>query len=278
MRLTRHATADGLRWALDDSFLLPSFTLAHVLALSRAETGDFLQALQSTDAAGGALLPPIEAEQEVWAAGVTYLRSREARESESSVKDVYSRVYEAARPELFFKSAGWRVAGHRMPIRIREDSRWNVPEPELTLVINAHGETVGFCAGNDVSSRDIEGENPLYLPQAKVYNGSCALGPGIVLAEADDLRDLAIRLEVIRAGQSIFVGDTRTTQMKRPFEELVAYLCQELDFPRGVFLMTGTGIVPPQEFSMVCGDLVRVTVGPLMLENEVDSMLRTSRH
>ena len=196
------------------------------------------------------MLPPIEAEHEVWAAGVTYLRSREARESESSVKDVYSRVYEAARPELFFKAAGWRVAGHRMPIRIRDDSRWNVPEPELTLVINAHGEIVGFCAGNDVSSRDIEGENPLYLPQAKVYNGSCALGPGIVLAEADDLRDLAIRLEVIRAGRSIFTGDTRTAQMKRPFEELVAYLCQELDFPRGVFLMTGTGIVPPQDFSL----------------------------
>jgi 2-dehydro-3-deoxy-D-arabinonate dehydratase len=277
MRLTRHVTADGPRWALDDSFLPPSFTLAHVLELPRAETADFLQTLPRTGAAGGALLPPIEAEHEVWAAGVTYLRSREARESESSVKDVYARVYVAARPELFFKSAGWRVAGHRMPIRIRGDSRWNVPEPELTLVINAHGETVGFCAGNDVSSRDIEGENPLYLPQAKVYNGSCALGPGIVLAEADDLRDLAIRLEVIRAGRSIFTGDTRTTQMKRPFEELVAYLCQELDFPRGVFLMTGTGIVPPQEFSMVCGDLVRVTVGSLMLENEVDSMLRTSR-
>jgi 2-dehydro-3-deoxy-D-arabinonate dehydratase len=187
-------------------------------------------------------------------------------------------VYEAARPELFFKSAGWRVAGHRMPIRIREDSRWNVPEPELTLVINAHGEVVGFCAGNDVSSRDIEGENPLYLPQAKVYNGSCALGPGIVLAEADDLRDLAIRLEVIRAGRSIFTGDTSTARMKRPFEELVAYLCRELDFPRGVFLMTGTGIVPPQEFSMASGDLVRVTIGSLTLENVVDSMLRTSQH
>jgi 2-dehydro-3-deoxy-D-arabinonate dehydratase len=164
-----------------------------------------------------------------------------------------------------------------MPIRIREDSRWNVPEPELTLVINAHGEIVGFCAGNDVSSRDIEGENPLYLPQAKVYNGSCALGPGIVLAGADDLRDLTIRLEVIRAGRSIFTGDTRTAQMKRPFEELVAYLGRELDFPRGVFLMTGTGIVPLQEFSMARGDLVRVTVGSLMLENTVDSMRRTSQ-
>ena len=275
MILTRHLTADGPRWAIDDSFLPPSFTLAHLLQLPRAGGADFLQALPRTGAASGTLLPPIEAEHEVWAAGVTYLRSREARENESSAKDVYSRVYEAARPELFFKATGWRVAGHRMPIRIREDSRWNVPEPELTLVINAHGEIVGFSAGNDVSSRDIEGENPLYLPQAKVYNGSCALGPGIVLAEADDLRDLTIRLEVIRAGRSIFTGDTRTGQMKRPFEELVAYLGRELHFPRGVFLMTGTGIVPPQEFSMARGDLARVTVGSLTLENEVDSMLRT---
>ena len=276
MRLTRHLAADGPRWALDDSFLPLSFTLAHLLQLPRAGGADFLQALPRAGAASGTLLPPIEAEQEVWAAGVTYLRSREARENESSAKDVYSRVYEAARPELFFKATGWRVAGHRMPIRIREDSRWNVPEPELTLVINAHGEIVGFCAGNDVSSRDIEGENPLYLPQAKVYKGSCALGPAILLSEADRLRDLPIRLEVIRAGQSIFTGDTRTAQMKRPFEELVAYLGRELDFPRGVFLMTGTGVVPPQEFSMARGDLVRVTVGSLLLENEVDSMVRSS--
>ena len=278
MRLTRHLSADGPRWAIDDSFLPPSFTLAHLLQLPRAGGADFLQALPRAGAASGTLLPPIEAEHEVWAAGVTYLRSREAREHESSAKDVYSRVYEAARPELFFKATGWRVAGHRMPIRIREDSRWNVPEPELTLVINAHGEIVGFCAGNDVSSRDIEGENPLYLPQAKVYNGSCALGPGIVLAEADRLRDLTIRLDVIRAGRSIFTGDTRTARMKRPFEELVAYLCRELDFPRGVFLMTGTGIVPPQEFSMASGDLVRITIGSLTLENVVDSMLRSSQH
>jgi 2-dehydro-3-deoxy-D-arabinonate dehydratase len=276
MRLTRHVTGDGPRWAIDDSFLPPSFTLAHLLELTRADAAAFVQTLPRTGAAQGTLLPPIEAEHEVWAAGVTYLRSREAREHESSAKDVYSRVYEAARPELFFKAMGWRVAGHRMTIRIRGDSRWNVPEPELTLVINTHGEIVGYCAGNDVSSRDIEGENPLYLPQAKIYNGSCALGPGIVLAEAGHLRDLPIRLEVMRAGQSIFTGDTRTAQMKRPFEELVAYLGRELGFPRGVFLMTGTGIVPPQEFSMACGDLVRVSVGSLTLENEVESMLRSS--
>ena len=270
MYLTQHTSGSGPRWALDGRLLPEGFTLAGLLAHPRAEIQAFLRTQPRGDGAAEALLPPIEAGHEVWAAGVTYVRSREAREAESAVKDVYSRVYEAARPELFFKAAGWRVAGHGMPIRIRADSRWNVPEPELTLVINADGEIVGFSAGNDVSSRDIEGENPLYLPQAKVYDGSCALGPGIVLADANHLRDLTIRLDVIRAGRSIFAGETRTSQMKRPLEELVAYLRQELAFPRGVFLMTGTGIVPPQDFSMARGDLVRVTIGPLTMENEVD--------
>jgi len=205
----------------------------------------------------------------VWASGVTYLRSREAREAESTVRDVYARVYDAQRPELFFKATGWRVAGHQAPIRIREDSHWNVPEPELTLVINAHREIVGYCAGNDVSSRDIEGENPLYLPQAKVYNGSCALGPGIVLADVEPLRDLSIGVTVSRAGRAIFQGETRTGQMKRTLDDLVAYLGRELEFPRGVFLMTGTGIVPSSDFSMQGGDVVRITVGSLTLENEV---------
>jgi 2-dehydro-3-deoxy-D-arabinonate dehydratase len=285
MILTRHLSRDGLasgaegcpRWALDGRLLPPSFTLAHLLELTRADAAGFMHALPRTGAADGTLLPPIEAEHEVWAAGVTYLRSREAREHESSAKDVYSRVYEAARPELFFKATGWRVAGHRMPIRIREDSRWNVPEPELTLVINAHGEIVGFCAGNDVSSRDIEGENPLYLPQAKVYNGSCALGPGIVLAEADRLRDLAVEVEIVRAGRTVFAGDTRTSRMKRSFDELVSYLARELDFPHGVFLMTGTGIVPPPEFTLSPGDRVRIAVGSLTLENDVESAPRFSQ-
>jgi 2-dehydro-3-deoxy-D-arabinonate dehydratase len=262
--------------------------------------GDYLRSLPSAGAPEGALLPPIDAGHEVWAAGVTYLRSREARETESSVKDVYARVYEAERPELFFKAVGRRVAGHRMPIRVRGDSRWNVPEPELTLVVNAHRDIVGFCAGDDVSSRDIEGENPLYLPQAKVYEGSCALGPGIAIGDGFDtcvngtsapwktgfetgcpgtgrLCDLLVSAEVIRAGRSIFTGETRTSQMKRPLEELVAFLYRELDFPRGVFLMTGTGIVPPQEFSLEGGDLVRITIGTLTLENEVDTSSRVSR-
>jgi hypothetical protein len=138
---------------------------------------------------------------EVWAAGVTYRRSREAREAESTVSDIYTRVYDADRPELFLKSIGWRVVAHQGTIRIRGDSRWTVPEPELTVVVNAHREIVGYCAGNDVSSRDIEGENPLYLPQAKVYDGSCALGPGILLADVDAMRDLPVSVTVLRAGQ-----------------------------------------------------------------------------
>jgi 2-dehydro-3-deoxy-D-arabinonate dehydratase len=276
MYLTRHRSPDGPRWALDGRRLPATLNLARLLGLPRAAMADLLRASPCAESVQDALLPPIESDHEVWAAGVTYVRSREAREAESSVKDVYTRVYEAERPELFFKANGWRVAGHGMPIRVREDSRWNVPEPELTLVINAHREIVGYCAGNDVSSRDIEGLNPLYLPQAKVYEGSCALGPGILLGDAEPLRDLAVHADVCRGGRSVFCGDTRTSQMKRAVEELVRYLGLELDFPGGVFLMTGTGIVPPPEFSLERGDRVRITVGSLTLENDVDTRPRVS--
>jgi 2-dehydro-3-deoxy-D-arabinonate dehydratase len=221
------------------------------------------------EAVEGPALAPIDPAQEVWAAGVTYLRSRAAREQESQTADVYTRVYNAERPEVFFKAAGWRVVGPDAPIRVREDSGWNVPEPEMTLVINRYGDIVGFCAGNDVSSRDIEGENPLYLPQAKVYDGSCALGPGIELATADALRDLPVHLTITRDGIQAFTGDTRTSQMARTLEELVAYLTAELTFPGGFFLMTGTGIIPPESFSLQPGDLVRVSVGARTLENPV---------
>ncbi|HMB24698.1 MAG TPA: fumarylacetoacetate hydrolase family protein, partial [Anaerolineales bacterium] len=155
------------------------------------------------------------------------------------------------------------------PIRIRRDSRWNVPEPELTLVINRHGEIVGYCAGNDVSSRDIEGENPLYLPQAKVYNGSCALGHGILLCEPEEIHNIAIRLEIRRAGETIFAGDTSTATMKRTLPELVKYLTSELDFPHGVFLMTGTCLVPSGDFTLQPEDLVSIQVGALKIENRV---------
>jgi 2-dehydro-3-deoxy-D-arabinonate dehydratase len=268
--LTRHQSADGPRWALDGRVLPLDFDLRSLLQLPAAAIPDFLRANAGSEAAAGRLLAPIEAATEVWAAGVTYLRSREARESESTVRDLYSKVYDAERPELFFKASGWRVAGHQMAIRIRRDSRWNVPEPELTLVINSGGEIVGFCAGNDVSSRDIEGENPLYLPQAKIYNGSSALGPGIALDDVDRLRNLSIELTVLRAGRPIFTGETNTSRLKRPLQELVAYLRKELDFPQGVFLMTGTGIVPPDDFSLKWGDRVRITIGELTLENDVE--------
>jgi len=268
MLLTRHLTASGPRWAADGCFLPRAFTLDLALEYDENRVVDVLRALATDEPATGALLPPIEPAQEVWASGVTYLRSRDARKAESATGDIYQKVYEAERPELFFKAAGWRVIGPGHAIRVRADSHWNVPEPELTLVINRRGQIAGYCAGNDVSSRDIEGENPLYLPQAKVYNGSCALGPGIVLAGPDDLRDLSIGLQIARGGQTVFEGETRTSRMKRSFEDLAVYLYRELDFPRGAFLMTGTGIVPPETFSLASGDGVRVEVGDLVLENE----------
>lgn len=269
MYLTRHQIDAQAAWAVDGRLLPSTVRLDMLLQLSKTELTAVLTALPRGDAAHGRLLAPLEDAQEIWASGVTYLRSREAREAESTVSDVYSRVYNAERPELFFKSPGWRTVGHEQPIRVRTDSRWNVPEPELTLVINAHGEIVGYTAGNDVSSRDIEGENPLYLPQAKVYRGACALGPGIWLSSVDELRDLPIRIAVRRGGHQVFQGETRISQMKRSLDELVAYLTRELDFPHGGFLMTGTGIVPPHEFSMGPGDTVQITIGRLTLENTV---------
>jgi 2-dehydro-3-deoxy-D-arabinonate dehydratase len=276
MYLTRHETAGGPRWALDGGFLPPSFTLDVVLQLPKAAVTGFLRSLpKGASTAGAPLLPPVEPTSEVWAAGVTYLRSRDAREEESAVKDVYTRVYEAKRPELFFKANGWRVAGHDMPIRVRDDSAWNVPEPELALVINSAGEIVGHTICNDVSSRAIEGDNPLYLPQAKVYNGSCAVGPGIHIGNTDRLKDLTIALEITRGGRTAFTGETRTSQIKRSLDELADYLYMELDFPTGAFLSTGTGIVPGQDFSLTHGDVVAITIGgadditTMTLENEV---------
>jgi 2-dehydro-3-deoxy-D-arabinonate dehydratase len=276
MYLTRHLSANGPRWALDDSLLPPQVTLDLLMQIPGEGLEDFLRSLPRGPVPAGPLLAPIEPMSEVWAAGVTYRRSLAAREVESTVRDVYGRVYDAERPELFWKAIGWRVVGHLMPIRVRDDSRWTVPEPELTLVVNARLEVVGFCAGNDVSARDIEGENPLYLPQAKVYDGSCALGPGIVLAGTDRMRDLPVEVLVTRDEHPVFQGETRTSRMKRTPEELVGFLGRELTLPRGGFLMTGTGIVPPDDFSLRTGDRVRVTIGPLTLENQVDS--RAGRH
>jgi len=269
MYLTRHQTLAGPRWALDGRFLPPAFTLGLLLELPAAAGADLLTALCTEEPATGALLAPIEPAQEVWAAGVTYLRSRDARKEESSVADVYQKVYDAARPEVFFKSTGWRVAATGQPVRIRADSGWNVPEPEMVLVINRAGEIVGYCAGNDMSSRDIEGENPLYLPQAKIYDGSCALGSGILLARPAELRSLPIRIEIVRDGAPAFTGESSTAQMRRSPEELVACLVNELTFPQGVFLMTGTCVVPGEGFTLRSGDTMRIKVGTIALENSV---------
>ena len=218
--LTRHQTTHGVRWALNGKYLPTQFDLNLLMELPSGAVASFLDSLPLGDAADAPLLPPVEHSQEVWASGVTYMRSREARMSESDVADVYDRVYEAERPEIFLKAIGWRVVGHGMPFRIRKDSQWNVPEPELVLVINGHGEIIGYSAGNDASSRDIEGENPLYLPQAKVYNQSCVVGPGIVLADAASLSNVPISLEIMRGGSTIFTGDTSTGNMKRTLQDL----------------------------------------------------------
>ncbi len=269
MLLTRHSTPHGPRWARDGQFLAEGFRLGLLLELSPDFIAPFLDSIARQEPAVGPLLPPIESDHEVWASGVTYKRSREARTHESAIKDVYEKVYVAERPELFFKSPGSRAVGHGMNIRIRRDSQWNVPEPELTLVLNRDMEVVGYCAGNDVSSRDIEGENPLYLPQAKVYDGSCAIGPGVLLCHEGGLADVPIRLRIQRGGQVVFDGSTRSSEMKRKLGDLCAYLGRELSFPQGAFLMTGTGIVPPDTFSLKPGDLVSVQVADAVLENEV---------
>jgi 2-dehydro-3-deoxy-D-arabinonate dehydratase len=270
MLLTKHQTKDGPRWAIDGFFLPPSLTLSTLLELSREAMFKLLNILSQDEPALGAEAAPIDPGQEVWAAGVTYLRSREARRLESTAADMYDLVYEAARPELFFKSLGWRVVGNKLPIRIRTDSRWNVPEPELVLVINHQREIVGYCAGNDVSSRDIEGENPLYLPQAKVYNGSCALGDGIWLCEPEKINAIPIQLKIQRENETMFSGETTTDTMKRTLPELVQYLTSEMDFPQGVFLMTGTCLVPGNEFTLQPADVVTIRVGELMIENQVE--------
>ena len=270
MLLTKHLTKDGARWALDGSFLPPGLSLSTLLELSRETMLQLLSNLSKGKAVVGEEEAPIDPYQEVWAAGVTYLRSRDARKEESTVADMYQKVYEAERPELFFKSMGWRVSGSKKPIRIRSDSHWNVPEPELVLVINRHREIIGYCAGDDVSSRDIEGENPLYLPQAKVYKGSCALGHGILLCEPDAIKDIPIRLKIQRSNETVFDGKANTSMMKRRMPELVEFLTRELDFPQGVFLMTGTCLVP-DNFTLQPDDVVTVQVGEAKIENRVQT-------
>ena len=233
-------------------------------AIANGETaGDFSSAQ---------ILAPI-GNQEVWAAGVTYYRSRSARMEESKSAgggDFYDRVYSAERPELFFKATASRVAGPGSHVRIRSDAKWNVPEPELTLLVNHRGQIIGYTVGNDMSSRDIEGENPLYLPQAKVYDRSCALGPCVLITPEPLPTTTPIRLEILRKGVAAFSAEITLAELKRAPTTLVEYLYRDNSFPFGAFLMTGTGIVPPDTFTLAVGDRIRITIDPIgTLENEV---------
>jgi 2-dehydro-3-deoxy-D-arabinonate dehydratase len=204
--------------------------------------------------------------QEIWASGVTYFNSKLGRQEESKEKgggDFYARVYEADRPELFFKATAHRTVGHGGHVVIRPDSIWDVPEPELTLAITSTGKIVGYTIGNDMSSRSIEGENPLYLPQAKTYDGSAALGPCIWVTPDTLNRETKIRMQVLRDGQQAFTGEVGLDQMKRKQEDLVSWLFRASSFPFGCFLMTGTGIVPSREFTLTHGDEIRITIEPI---------------
>lgn len=247
----------GIKGAVDGE--QPAFELAELLAEAR----------QDVHGQTARLLAPVD-EQEVWASGVTYKRSEEARMSESKgAAQFYALVYDADRPELFLKATPHRVVDPGGEVGIRRDAEWNVPEPELAVVLNSRMEIVGYTVGNDMSSRDIEGENPLYLPQAKVYQSSCALGPAVALDIADP-HTLGIRLRILRGGEEAYFGETNTDQMKRRVDELVDYLGRAYDFPRGAVLLTGTGIVPDDAFTLQEGDVVEIEIDKIgTLKNTV---------
>jgi 2-dehydro-3-deoxy-D-arabinonate dehydratase len=243
--------ADLLRWSAGRGNLAAALS---ELARAGAPLAQLADVAVPPDPGSIHLLKPTD-HQEVWAAGVTYERSRVAREEESAGSGIYDRVYSAERPELFLKATPSRTVGPHQPVVIRSDARWNVPEPELALVINPALELVGFTVGNDMSSRDIEGENPLYLPQAKVYGGCCALGPLIALRDSvAEPSNLTIRLTILRAGTAIFAGEVSTSKIVRSYDELIGYLGRDNLFPDGAVLLTGTGIVPPDDTTLEAGD------------------------
>jgi 2-dehydro-3-deoxy-D-arabinonate dehydratase len=241
------------------------------LTAAKKQSG-LLAAEDATEILNGQLLPPI-GQQEVWAAGVTYLRSKTARMEESQVSggaDFYDKVYQAERPELFFKAIAQRVSGHGQEVYIRRDSAWNVPEPELTLFLNDRGRIVGYSIGNDMSSRSIEGENPLYLPQAKMYERSAALGPCLLVPAQPLPPDTRIEMNIWRGNEQQYSDSVAISQMKREHGELAEYLFRECDFPMGCFLMTGTCLVPPPDFSLQPGDRVDIRIAPIgVLSNVV---------
>ena len=269
------AVADGSARLLDLGRRPGISSLADLLAAADAvgAAEELAAGAPATPFAGLALAAPVD-RQEVWAAGVTYKRSKVARQEESQGAAVfYDKVYTADRPELFFKATPDRVSGPGGPIRVRADSRWSVPEPELALVVSPDLRIVGYTVGNDVSARDIEGENPLYLPQAKVYHGACALGPVVTPArDMPPLPDVSIRVRIRRAGAVAFEGATAVSAMARSVESLVDWLGRENQFPNGVILMTGTGVVPPDDFTLYPGDEVSITIDGIgTLTNTVGS-------
>jgi 2-dehydro-3-deoxy-D-arabinonate dehydratase len=262
------------RWAVratgGDRALPAGFSLGDALS---ADLGHFRTLLEAAAEPLDEVTPgaPVDADTEVWAAGVTYRQSREARIEESTEPDIYQRVYDAERPELFFKSIGRRVRGHDEAIGVRPDSTWDVPEPELAVVVTAGGEIAGYTVCDDVSSRSIEGENPLYLPQAKMFAGATALGPGIRPAwEIPDPYALEIEMTIFRGGEVAWEGTSGTGQLHRRLDDLVGYLFRADRYPRGVILSTGTGLVPGQDFTLTPGDRVRIRVDEVgTLANDV---------
>ncbi len=227
---------------------------------------DFLESGKATKINGiteADILTPIGSQQELWACGVTYLRSKVGRQEESKLSggaDFYAKVYEAARPEVFFKATPNRIVGHNQKVKIRKDSTWDVPEPELTLVVTSSGKIIGYTIGNDMSSRSIEGENPLYLPQAKTYDQCAALGPCIYITDKPLDKSSLISLDILRQENKVFEGTVALDQMKRTAEELVSYVYRECSFPNGCLIMTGTGIVPPNDFTLQAGDEIRIRI------------------
>ena len=281
-KLCRFALADSaprVGWLVDDAAVLDLSAVGVPSLEALLERDDLLIELERLAAQSPPrqaltevrLLPPVE-RQEVWAAGVTYLRSKTARMAESQFSaTAYDRVYEAPRPELFFKSMPEKVVGPGEPVGIRRDATWSVPEPELALVLNSRGRIAGFTIGNDLSARDLEGDNLLYLPQAKIYDRSCALGPCVAVGvEEAEVRTWTVSLRLERDGHPVFAGETSVGRIKRPFNELADYLFRCQRFPHGAILLTGTGIVPPDDFTLRPTDQVRITISGIgRLENAV---------
>lgn len=283
MHIIRYAERDSGRLGvgtLEDGHIAPVAGLTGFGDLLSLDLGEARSRLEGADRSrplpleAVVTLPPVDGLVEVWASGVTYERSMDARVEESQVQDVYTRVYDAPRPELFFKCPAWRAVTGGEPVAVRPDSEVTVPEPELALVLTSRGQVLGYTVCNDMSSRDIEGANPLYIPQAKTYAGSCALAAAVRPAwEIEDVKSLGIRVDVQRDGVSAFAGQTSTAQLHRPLEELVAYLMRGMEFPAGVVLSTGTGIVPELDFTLRPGDRIEITIDEVgTLDNPVRTL------